>query len=57
MHVNCVAHLLQYMTAPCVCAHFKNINEVIATIKAATIKNYDRKKDFHDAGLPSPPDH
>ena len=37
-------------------AHFKNINEVIATIKAATIKNKDRKKDFHDAGLPSPPD-
>ena len=37
-------------------AHFKNIDEVIATIKAATIKNNDRKKDFHDAGLPSPPD-
>ena len=25
-------------------------------IKAATIKHKDRKKDFHDAGLPSPPD-
>ena len=37
-------------------AHFKNIDEVIATIKAATIKNKDRKKHFHDAGLPSPPD-
>ena len=37
-------------------AHFKNINEVIATIKVATIKNKDRKKHFHDAGLPSPPD-
>ena len=37
-------------------AHFKNIDEVVATIKAATIKNKDRKKDFHDAGLPSPPD-
>ena len=38
-------------------AHFKNIDEVIATIKAATIKNKDRKKDFYDAGgLPSPPD-
>ena len=37
-------------------AHFKNIDEVIATIKAVTIKNKDRKKDFHDAGLPSPPD-
>ena len=38
------------------CAHFKNIDEVIATIKAATIKNKDCNKDFHDAGLPSPPD-
>ena len=37
-------------------AHFKNIDEVIATIKAATIINKDRKKDFHDAGLPSSPD-
>ena len=37
-------------------AHFENIDEVIATMKAATIKNKDRKKDFHDAGLPSPPD-
>ena len=37
-------------------AHFKNIDEVIATTKAATIINKDRKKDFHDAGLPSSPD-
>ena len=35
-------------------AHFKSIDEVIATIKAATIK--DRKKDFYDTGMPSPPD-
>ena len=35
-------------------AHFKNFDEVIATIKAATIKNKDRQKDFHDTGLPSP---
>ena len=55
MHVNCVAHLLHDCTI-LVCAYFKNINEVIATIKAATIKNKDRKKDFHDAGLPYPPD-
>ena len=32
-------------------AHFKNIDEVIATIKSK-----DRKKDFHDAGLPFPHD-
>ena len=37
-------------------AHFKNIDEIIAKIKAATIKNKDRKKGFHHAGLPSPPD-
>ena len=55
MHVTCVAHLL-HNCAMRVRAHFKNIDEVIATIKAATIKNKDRKKDFHDAGLPSPPD-
>ena len=49
MHVTCVAQLR-------VRAHFKNIDEIIATIKAATIKNNNRKKDFHDAGLPCPPD-
>ena len=54
MHVTCVAHLL-HNCAMRVRAHFKNIDEV-ATIKAATIKNKDREKDFHDAGLPSPPD-
>ena len=37
-------------------AHFKNIDKVIATIKAETIKNKDCKKDFHDAGLSFPPD-
>ena len=37
-------------------AHFKNIDEVIAIIKAATIKKNHRKKDFHDAALSSPSD-
>ena len=55
MHVTCVAHLL-HNCAMRVRAHFKNIDEIIATIKAATIKIKDRNKDFHDAGLPSPPD-
>ena len=40
MHVTCVAHLLHNCAMR---AHFKNIDEVIATIKAATIKNKDRK--------------
>ena len=55
MHVTCVAHLL-HNCAMRVRARFKNIDETIATIKAATIKNRDCKKDFHDAGVPSPPD-
>ena len=55
MHVNCVAHLL-HNCAMRVRVHFKNIDEIIATIKAATIKNKDCKKEFYDAGLPSPPD-
>ena len=50
MHVTCVAHLLHHC-AMRVRAHFKNNDEVIATIQ-----NKDRKKDFHDAGLPFPPD-
>ena len=50
MHVTCVAHLL-HNCAMRVHAHFKNIDEIIATIKTK-----DRKKDFYDAGLPSSPD-
>ena len=47
-----------YITALiCVCVLIlKNIDEAIATITTATIKNKDRKKDFHHAGLPSAPD-
>ena len=48
MNANCVVHLL-HNCAMRVRAHFKNFDEVMATIK-----NKDRKKDFHDAGLPSP---
>ena len=55
MHVNCVAHV-PHNCAMRVRAHFKNIDEVIATIKAETIRNKDRKKNFHEAGLLSPPD-
>ena len=45
MHLNCA------MLVP---VHFKNIDEVITTIKAETTKNKHCKKDFHDAGLPFP---
>ena len=54
MHVACFAHLL-HNCAMQVRAFFQNIDDVVATIKAATIKNKDRKKDFREAGLPSPP--
>ena len=50
MHVNCVTHLLHDCTMR-ERIHFKIIDEVIATIK-----NKHRKEDFHNAGLPSPPD-
>ena len=53
MHVTYVAHLL-HNCAMRVRAQFKNSDEIIATIRAATIKNKDRNKDFHDTGLPSP---
>ena len=42
MHVTCIAHLL-HNCAMCVHAQFKNTDEAIATIKAVTIKNKDRK--------------
>ena len=54
MHVTCIAHLL-HNCAMRVCAFFKNISDVVVTIKAATIKNKDCKNDFRKAGLPSPP--
>ena len=54
MHVTCVAHL-QHNCAMPVRAHFKSIDEIIATIKAATIKTKIARKIFK-AGLPSPPD-
>ena len=54
MYVTCIAHLL-HNCAMRDRAFFKNIDDVVATIKAATIKNKDGKYDFRQAGLPSPP--
>ena len=48
MPVNCVAHLL-HNCAMRVSSHVKNIDKVIATIEAATIKNKDCKKGLNDA--------
>ena len=52
MHVTCIAHLLHNCAIP-VLAFVKNIDNVVETIKAATIINKDRKNDFREADLPS----
>ena len=55
MHVTCIAYLL-YNCAMRVRGFFKNIDDAeITIIKAATIKNKDRKNDVYEAGLPSRP--
>ena len=54
MHVTCIGYSL-HTCAMRVSAFFKNIGDVVVTIKAATIKNKDRKNDFCEAGLPLPP--
>lgn len=55
MHVTCVAHLL-HNCAMHIRAHFTSVNSLIATVKAATLKNKDRREDFSRAGLPTPPE-
>ena len=52
MHVICIAHLLRNC-ATRVRAFFKIIDDVVATIHAAIIKNKDRKNNFREAGMPS----
>ena len=54
MHVTCIARLL-HNCAMGVRDFFKTIDDVVATIKAAAIKNKDRKNGFREAGLPSSP--
>ena len=53
MHVICITHSL-HNCAMRVRA-LKNIDDVLATIQAASIKNKDPKSDFREAGLPAPP--
>ena len=50
MHVTCTAHLPHNCTMR-VWAYLKNIDDVVAMIKAAIIINKDSKKDFYEAGL------
>ena len=54
MHITCIARLLHNCTMG-VRDFFKAIDDVVATIKAAVIKNKDRKNGFCEAGLPSSP--
>ena len=54
LHVTCIAHLV-YNCAERIRAHFKITDNLISSIKAATIKNKDRRSLFTAAGLSVPP--
>lgn len=53
-HVTCVAHLL-HNCAMHVAAKFPSIDNVIATVKACTVKNKSRRLLFSDIGQPPHP--
>ena len=50
MHVTCFA-LLLHNSAMQVRAHFTRANSLIATVKATTVRNKDRRENFNGAGL------
>ena len=54
LHVSCTAHLL-HNCAVHIRAHFKATDNLISSIKAATIKNKHRCSLFTAAGLSAPP--
>ena len=54
LHVTCTAHFL-HNCAEHIRAHFKATNNLISSIKAATIKNKDHRSLFTAAGLSAPP--
>ena len=54
LHVTCVAHLL-HNCAMKIKSHFKNIDQLIAKIKAVTIKNKTRQAKFSAIGYPPQP--
>ena len=53
LHVTCTAHFL-HNCAEHIRAHFKATNNLISSMKAATIKNTDRRFLFTAAGLSAP---
>ena len=54
MHVTCIAHLI-HSCAMRARTHFKEIDNLVTSLKAATIKNKDRQNDSREPGLPAPP--
>ena len=54
LHVKCSAHLL-HNSAERIRAHFKTTDNLISSIKVATIKNKDRRSLFTADGLSVPP--
>ena len=53
-HVTCVAHLL-HNYAMKIKSHFDNVDQLIAKVKAATIKNKTRQAKFSAIGYPPQP--
>ena len=53
-HVTCVAHLLHNCVMK-IKFHFYDVDQLIATIKAATVKNKTRQAQFAAIGYPSQP--
>ena len=53
-HVTCVAHLLHNCTMK-IKSHFKDVHQLIANVKAVTIKNKTRQAKFFAIGYPPQP--
>jgi len=53
-HVTCTAHLL-HNCAEKVRAYFSDVDDLIATVKAATVRSKDRKELFASIGYPPQP--
>lgn len=53
-HITCMAHLWHNCSMR-VKAHYNSVDFLIASVKAATVKNKKRKNMFTRAGIPQPP--
>ena len=52
-HVTCIAHLL-HNCAMKIKSHFEDVDQLIAKVKAVTIKNKTRQAKFSAIGYPPP---